>query len=118
MYVCVICNNVSVYIFTDREISRLNEQSIISSIEDQQCKHLCLLLRQSITDGVYLMYQQYSTNKWNQIQTTARSIKSQLESHDQDSTTTTTTASTTVRSQPDKAIDQWSSVFCEISRHE
>ncbi|KAL4240894.1 hypothetical protein ACF0H5_001676 [Mactra antiquata] len=101
----------------DKELSRINEQCIMTSLEDNQSKHLCLLLRQSITDGVYKMYQQYSTNKWNQIQQTALSIKSQLESTTENAMTSPTISST-VRPQSDRTIEQWSSVFCELSRHE
>ena len=59
--------NIVIFCFTERETTSLNEQCLMTAIENNQSRHLRLLLRLSITEGVHQMYEQYSTKKWTQV---------------------------------------------------
>lgn len=107
----------------DSEITCLGQRSLMSAMEDDQSRHLRLLLRLSVNEGVHHMYQQYATRKWAQVQNTAKSIKSILEADDTDLTHALMTSPVTSTpaggsTSPDKAAEQWTAVFCELSRHE
>ncbi|XP_060586963.1 uncharacterized protein LOC132742545 [Ruditapes philippinarum] len=105
------------FIIADGQLENLGCQSMMSSIAENQSHHLRLLLRVSVTEGVCNMYQHYSSDKWAQVQNTARTIKSTIEADSEQQTTSVITTNTRI-SGTDKAAEEWTSVMCELSRHE
>ncbi|WAR26210.1 ANR16-like protein [Mya arenaria] len=63
----------------DCHLSELGRACLSAEVEDSQYGHLQLLLRLSISEGVHTMFTTFSRNKWAQVQSTAQTIKSQLE---------------------------------------
>ncbi|WAQ99311.1 hypothetical protein MAR_023684 [Mya arenaria] len=66
----------------DVELARLGGACLRAVIEENHYQQLHLLLRLSVCEGVHTMFTSYSAKKWAQVQSTAQSIKSQLEADD------------------------------------
>lgn len=111
-------SNRNIVIFSDGQLSELGRQSLQAELEDNQYKQLRLLLRLSVCEGVHSMYTKYSEHKWNQVQSTAESIKSQIEADTSESTTSSTTSPTGGSPKQDKSAAQWASVDISMYRTE
>ena len=84
----------------------------MSVIEDKQSHHLRLLLRLSVND-IYFVFSRF------QVQKIASDIKSSLEVEDNvEINQNTSTPVRGGRPNQDKAVGVWTSVFCELSRHD
>lgn len=55
------------FFFSENAIANVDQQSMMSVIEDKQSHHLRLLLRLSVNEGVCHMYKQYSSRKWTEV---------------------------------------------------
>jgi len=87
-----------------------------AELEDNQSRHVRLLLRLSVCEGVNTMYTSYSSRKWAQVQTTARQIKSRLETGNGEvDQIPVPMEMTPVRAQ-DKAASLWTCVEMETCR--
>ncbi|XP_060606718.1 uncharacterized protein LOC132759012 [Ruditapes philippinarum] len=101
----------------ENAIANVDQQSMMSVIEDKQSHHLRLLLRLSVNEGVCHMYKQYSSRKWTEVQKTASAIKSSLEADDNvQMNINTSSSATSGQTFQDRAAGVWTSVVCELSR--
>ena len=87
-----------------------------AEMEDGQSRHMRLLLRLSVCEGVHTMYTSYSSRKWAQVQTTARQIKSRLETGNEGAEGVHVTMELTPVTSQDKAASQWTCVEMETYR--
>lgn len=87
-----------------------------AEMEDGQSRHMRLLLRLSVCEGVHTMYTSYSSRKWAQVQTTARQIKSRLETGNEGAEGVPVTMELTPVTAQDKAASQWTCVEMETCR--
>jgi hypothetical protein len=78
--------------------------------------NLYLIFDDSLIDIFHNLYKRLSL----QVKTTARSIKSILEADETTDLMASPVTSPPAGSSnsPDKAAEQWTTVFCELSRHE
>ena len=87
-----------------------------AEMEDNQSRHVRLLLRLSVCEGVHTMYTSYSSRKWAQVQTTARQIKSRLETGSGEVEEAPDTMETIPVTIQDKAASQWTCVEMQTHR--
>jgi len=87
-----------------------------AELEDNQSRYVRLLLRLSVCEGVHTMYTSYSSRKWAQVQTTARQIKSRLETGSEGAVGFPFTMELTPVTAQDKAASQWTCVEMETCR--
>jgi len=86
-----------------------------AEMEDGQSRHM-RLLRLSVCEGIHTMYTSYSSRKWAQVQTTARQIKSRLETGSEETEGVPVTTEMTPVTAQDKAASQWTCVEMETCR--
>ena len=48
-------------------MSELSHQTMVSALEGNRCQELHLSLRQSVCEGVKVMYNNYQNKKWSQV---------------------------------------------------
>ena len=85
-------------------------------LEDNHSRHVRLLLRLSVCEGVQAMYTSYSCRKWAKVQTTARQIKSRLETGSGEMEEGPVTMETIPVTAQDKAASQWTCVEMQTHR--
>ncbi|XP_052791907.1 uncharacterized protein LOC128226049 [Mya arenaria] len=100
----------------DCHLSELGGACLRAEMQVNQYRQLHLLLRLCVCEGVHTMFTTYSTRKWAQVQSTA---KSQLEADDSELMTSPVTSSPAGGStRPDKAAAVWASMDSTMYRTE